>query len=671
MATYYVDGDAGNDSDDGSSNKPWKKLAKALSQVKPSDEVRIRTAVYNEELPIGVRNTTWKADTGHKPVLDGRYDEKLFRPDGTLPNPSENSNFLPSGQGNMVRLREEGITIDGLTIRNCAGTGIGVSASNTTIRNCRIDFTYDSSIKVNPTTVFVDNVVVENNICTRASMRYFDPKRNTFGDSANVTGVIKMGLTRDGIIRNNICAYGHGEGINIGKGSYRIIAEGNIVHTCNHVHIYINRSVEVIVRNNLIYHLYTKDYLGANQTPPAGIIFGDEFARGRPWPSTSGGQIYNNLVIGMGTLFMVRNNTNNYDTQLLNAYIGYNTFVGLSKTETGIFIAANTKGRPHKNSVFENNIITNVPRISQASGDIRGVSFRNNLWDELPDAAMRGPGDRIGDPNLVNPQAKLNDPFPDPNSNIDPRNYQLTSRSALAISMASNGSSTNGLKPPTVHKDFFGANRDSKPDIGAHEYAGVITAATANFNIGPGQGAGPLPHTVDFTDKSVSDNPIVTWAWDFGDGETSTETNPSHTYMQAGTFDVSLTVTDSKGNADTLTMSGLIEVIPEPDTIIPDTFRRFVLLQAADQHVLAYGVQYPDMRCVVIWNDDPFHIINFVEIADVIQGVVETGVSEVYWIDPSDADEPLVGEDDMELMQQANGRVYTMGQAGEKAGLPA
>ncbi len=34
--------------------------------------------------------------------------------------------------------------------KNCSGTGIGVSGTNTTIRNCRVDFTYDSSIKVNP-----------------------------------------------------------------------------------------------------------------------------------------------------------------------------------------------------------------------------------------------------------------------------------------------------------------------------------------------------------------------------------------------------------------------------------------------------------------------------------------------------------------------------------------
>jgi hypothetical protein len=175
MATYYVDGNSGNDSNNGGSDKPWKRLAKALEQVQPGDEVRVRTATYNEELTLNIRNTTWKADTGHKPVIDGRYHEGLFRPDGTLPTPEPGSGYLPDRLGNMVTLREEGIVLDGFTIQNCSGTGIGVSGTNATIRNCRVDFTYDSSIKVNPTTTFIDNVVVENNVCTRSSMRYFDP----------------------------------------------------------------------------------------------------------------------------------------------------------------------------------------------------------------------------------------------------------------------------------------------------------------------------------------------------------------------------------------------------------------------------------------------------------------------------------------------------------------
>lgn len=640
MATYYIDGNAGNDSANGSSSAPWKTLAKAEGRVQPGDEVRIRTATYRETLTIKVRNTTWKADTGQKPILDGRYHDGLFRPDGTLPHPDPSAGYLPTSEnGSMVLLREDGITLDGITVQNCAGAGIAVTGSNCTIRNCRVDFTYITSIRVNPGASFIDNVVLENNICTRSSVTYYDPQRT--GDSPqNVSGVIKMGRTRDGIIRNNICAFGHGEGINVGKGSYRTIVEGNIVHTCNHVHIYINRSIDVIVRNNLVYHLYTKDYLGVNERPPTAIVIGDENTKSDSWPNSAGGEIYNNIVVGLGTLFGVRNGKN-YNTQLDKCYVGYNTFIGGSLTELGVQIGANLYNRPHRNSLFENNIIFNAPRMSQAGGAISGITFRNNLWGEQPDQAMRGPNDRIGNPNLVNPTAKIEGKFPDPSTNIDPRNYQLTSRSSLAIDMAGDSDPISGLQPPAVHKDFYGATRDSKPDIGAHEYAGTITEVTANFSIGPGQASGALPHTVDFTDKSASARPIVSRLWDFGDGQTSTETNPSHTYESAGSFDVSLTVTDDGGNSDTLKLTGLITVAQVPDTIIPDSFRRFVLSQVADQAILAFGTQYPDLRCILIWNDVPFHILNYADVEDVKRSAFNEGTTELMWIDPSYQDDLL------------------------------
>jgi PKD repeat protein len=53
---------------------------------------------------------------------------------------------------------------------------------------------------------------------------------------------------------------------------------------------------------------------------------------------------------------------------------------------------------------------------------------------------------------------------------------------------------------------------------------------------------------VIFTDLSVAgDTTISNWSWDFGDGDTNTEPNPVHTYFGAGTYSVSLTVTDANG----------------------------------------------------------------------------------------------------------------------------
>jgi PKD repeat protein len=65
-----------------------------------------------------------------------------------------------------------------------------------------------------------------------------------------------------------------------------------------------------------------------------------------------------------------------------------------------------------------------------------------------------------------------------------------------------------------------------------------------------------LTLTCDFMDTSSdSDGTIVSWSWDFGEptsgANTSAETNPSHTYAAAGTYTVSLTVTDNDNLSDT------------------------------------------------------------------------------------------------------------------------
>ncbi|MEM8960784.1 MAG: PKD domain-containing protein [Acidobacteriota bacterium] len=68
--------------------------------------------------------------------------------------------------------------------------------------------------------------------------------------------------------------------------------------------------------------------------------------------------------------------------------------------------------------------------------------------------------------------------------------------------------------------------------------------------ISPERGAPTVPFDSHAED---ADGQVVAWSWDFGDGVTSTESHPVHTYGSPGTYDVTLTVTDNEGQIDSIT----------------------------------------------------------------------------------------------------------------------
>jgi microbial collagenase len=64
--------------------------------------------------------------------------------------------------------------------------------------------------------------------------------------------------------------------------------------------------------------------------------------------------------------------------------------------------------------------------------------------------------------------------------------------------------------------------------------------------------SGKTPFRASFkSDASADlDGKIVSYRWDFGDGRTSSDPNPTHTYVKAGAYRAKLTVTDNDGSAD-------------------------------------------------------------------------------------------------------------------------
>lgn len=67
---------------------------------------------------------------------------------------------------------------------------------------------------------------------------------------------------------------------------------------------------------------------------------------------------------------------------------------------------------------------------------------------------------------------------------------------------------------------------------------------------------------VSFSNNTTGGEGSLSYSWDFGDGQSSTASSPSHTYSSAGTYTVELTVTDSQNNSDTISKSVTVTAPP-------------------------------------------------------------------------------------------------------------
>lgn len=73
-----------------------------------------------------------------------------------------------------------------------------------------------------------------------------------------------------------------------------------------------------------------------------------------------------------------------------------------------------------------------------------------------------------------------------------------------------------------------------------------------------------LPHTVNFTNSSTS---AISYNWSFGDGSSSTDVSPAHTYTSAGNYTVTLITTNANGCTDTLRKTDYVK-IQRPQVVI-------------------------------------------------------------------------------------------------------
>ncbi len=135
--------------------------------------------------------------------------------------------------------------------------------------------------------------------------------------------------------------------------------------------------------------------------------------------------------------------------------------------------------------------------------------------------------------------------------------------------------------------------------VGGEQNQPPVATATAT----PTQGEAPLD--VQFSSDGTFDpeGAVLTYAWAFGDGGTSTATNPAHTYTTTGVYAATLTATDDFSVSATTTATVTVgEALPEIALLEPTAGAAFAPGEAVELRAVAYDANQPAATLRIRWN---------------------------------------------------------------------
>jgi len=504
-------------------------------------------------------------------ILDAQYNGRVLaltapevRVSLTLSGFSmQNGNYGDMGGGLYVNANSADLDILHVVIHNNSRCGFYLQAntvdiSSTTISNNQSASLYGQVILADEAKVS-DSLIIENHIQNDAGGLTINARFITFinntvsgniSDSARGGGIYLNGSVielTDNNISHNICSRFAGGGV---YASAAVINVSNNTISFNQAHnegggIVIVGSSQARIISNII----------RNNTSESG--------GGIHIVNANNAYVINNIIsdntavqLGGGVRLGEAHNTS------VTHYLINNTIVGNNSSLPGgggVFVSMEMDGscaEIHNNLIYGNSAdagndiyIENDRNFNSIASQVR--LFNSNLSQSSAGTYIQMPF-AIDFSNLNNADPLFVDP--------DNGDYHLREGSPC-INTGSNAAP--GL--PGTDKDGIPRIVGSSVDMGAYEYQGFI-APVAGFSAFPLSGVAPL--TVSFADESSGT--IDSWAWSFGDGATSTDRNPTHTYNAPGIYSVTLTV---KGDSlsDTETKGDYITVI-SPDA--PDLYGR-------------------------------------------------------------------------------------------------
>ncbi len=512
---YYVS-TAGSDSNPGSEALPWRTIQHAADVVNAGDTVYVRGGTYQEAVTITRSGTagafiTFAAYPGETPIIDA--------------NGLALANYFDAG----LRINYASyVRISGFRVQNITD-GFGIicyHADNCIVENNRTYNTLHSGIASWTST----NTVIQGNEIELA---------NNDGEQEALT------VTQSAFVQvlNNHVHHGGpgsngGEGIDVKDGSHDILIKGNYVHDMNRLCLYVD------AWDSPTYNV-TLDGNRAHNCFRYGIALASE----------RGGELYN--------------------VQVVNNILYQNV-------RTGIVIADWDSGYPHpihditivNNTTYDNGDAAWGGGIDVLEPTVQGITIRNNivsqnsfftiLAENVPASAL------TVDHNLI-------DGFRNQTGELKGTDYVeaaprfVDAAAANFHLLADSPAIDQGASTGAPDHDIDGAARPGNGlwDIGAYEFQAGPQPPYANFTASPTAGSAPLG--VTFTD--LSGGAPTGWAWDFGDGASSSQQHPSHSYVAPGYYTVSLTASNGLGQ-DTEVKRDYITVRPAdaPVMIFSDGF---------------------------------------------------------------------------------------------------
>ena len=147
-------------------------------------------------------------------------------------------------------------------------------------------------------------------------------------------------------------------------------------------------------------------------------------------------------------------------------------------------------------------------------------------------------------------------PDPDyPNLKIQAKVFNAINQEVLTATTQGMGAAINTqLTEGTYYLQIDGIGDGANPNVGYSDFSSLGNYFISGSYIPGDNQQPPVANfesntdcgTVNFT--STSANTVTSYVWNFGDGNTSTEQNPTHTYTEDGNYTVTLTVSNDVGS---------------------------------------------------------------------------------------------------------------------------